>query len=106
VARKLSLALALVILLTLAMAAVGNARGLKNCGTRAPFQNPTRARGVGCSKARAVVQKWSHKTRSTCALDGTSCQVMRFTCSVPAANNYSNLVCHRGRAVIFQHLVY
>jgi hypothetical protein len=83
-----------------------SASGFKNCGTKAPFQNPTKARGVGCRKARQVMSKWLVKSASSCKVDGSTCTVLGFTCRVPPANNFSNLICHRNGAVIFQHLVY
>ena len=88
------------------LATDAGARDFKNCGTRAPFVNPTKARGVGCHKAHKVLHRWVHKSGSTCRADGSRCHVLGFSCRVPRAHNYSNLICHRGSAVIFQHLVY
>jgi Peptidase family M23 len=50
--------------------------------------------GVGCKDARRVVDTWAK--RAGCGPNGQPCQVLGFSCVVPATNRYSQLECTAG----------
>ena len=69
----------------------------QRCAPPPPFPQgksspPLLAKNVSCAHARQVVSTWNQQTGSTCHLDGSSCLILEFTCSVPGPN-FETLVC-------------